>query len=133
MAPCTSSSSMASLDGDEGVGGVAGDGRGAAGPAEPLGDAGAGPGGQHPLGDDRARQEVGLQELAQAGADLVLAVGDDGGVRDRDAERVAEQRRDREPVGEPADHRRLGRGPHVADPRRRRPPRPSGRRRTPPS
>ena len=33
--------------------------------------------------------------------------GDDRGVRDRDAERVAEERRHREPVGEAADDRRL--------------------------
>ena len=61
-------------------------------------------------------QEVALDELAEAAADLVLAVGDDRGVRDRQAERVAEQGGDREPVGERADHRRLGEGPHVPDP-----------------
>ena len=46
-------------------------------------------------------------------------------------ERVAEQGGDREPVGQAADHRRLGRGPDVADPGRAARPRPSGRRRTP--
>ena len=61
-------------------------------------------------------QEVALDELAEAATDLVLAVGDDRRVRDRDPERVPEQRRDGEPVGERADHRRLGEGLHVADP-----------------
>ena len=49
-------------------------------------------------------------------AHLVLARRDDRRVRDREPQRVAEQRRDREPVGQRADHRRLGAGLHVADP-----------------
>ena len=55
-------------------------------------------------------------ELAERAADLVLAVRDDRRVRDRDAERMAEQGGDGEPVGERADHRRLGEGADVADP-----------------
>ena len=61
------------------------------------------------------REEVGLDELAERAADLVLAVGDDRGVRDRDAERMPEQRRHREPVGERADHAAFGGGPHVGE------------------
>ena len=57
-----------------------------------------------------------LDEVAERAPDPVLAVGDDGGVGDRDVERMAEQRRDREPVGEATDHRRLRRGPDVAEP-----------------
>ena len=71
-----------------------------------------------PLGEHLAGQEVALHELAEAAADLVLALGDDRRVRDRQPERVAEQRGDGEPVGERADHRRLGDRPDVADPAR---------------
>src|SRR5919201_3299691 len=67
--------------------------------------------------DDLARQEVALHEAAEAPPDAVLARRDDGGVRDRDAERVPEERGDGEPVGEPADHRRLGGSAHGAEPR----------------
>ena len=66
--------------------------------------------------DDGAGQEVLLHEGAQARADLVLLARDDRGVRDRQPERVPEQRGDGEPVGQRADHRGLGGGPHVADP-----------------
>jgi hypothetical protein len=38
----------------------------------------------------------------------VLVAGDDGGVRDRQAKRVAEQGGDREPVGQAPDHRGFG-------------------------
>ena len=82
--------------------------------AEPLADVDAG----QSLGDHLAGQEVALDELAEAAPDLVLAPGDDRRVRDGQAERVAEQRGDGEPVGQRADHRRLGAGPDVADPRR---------------
>ena len=41
-------------------------------------------------------------------AQLVLLGGDDRGVRDGQAERVAEEGGDREPVGERADHAGLG-------------------------
>ena len=81
--------------------------------AEPLADVDAG----QALGDHLAGEEVALHELAEAAPDLVLALGDDRRVRDRQPERVAEQRRHGEPVGQRADHRRLGAGPHVADPR----------------
>ena len=55
-------------------------------------------------------------KAAQALADLVLLARDDRGVRDRQPQRVPEQRGDGEPVGQRADHRGLGGRPHVADP-----------------
>ena len=64
----------------------------------------------HPPRDHRRGEEVVAQEARHRVGDAVLLLGDDRGVRDRDAERVAEQRGDREPVGQAADHRRLGEG-----------------------
>ncbi len=66
--------------------------------------------------DDGPGQEVLLHERAEAGADLVLLARDDRGVRDRQPHRVPEQCGDGEPVGQCADHRGLGGGPHVAHP-----------------
>ena len=96
---------------------------GRAGDVEPL----------HPPRDHRRDQEILLEEAGERLADPVLVARDDRGVRDRQAERMAEQGGDREPVGEAADHRRLGEGLDVAEPRdsaartraRRRTPRPS--------
>jgi hypothetical protein len=68
----------------------------------------------HPPRDHGGGQEIVLQELSQRGADPVLVLGDDGGVRDRQAERMPEQGGDREPVGEAADHRRLRKGANEA-------------------
>jgi hypothetical protein len=51
-----------------------------------------------------------LNELAEAGGDPVPVVRDNRGVRDRQAERMPEQGDDREPVGQTADRRRLGKG-----------------------
>ena len=82
--------------------------------AEAFGDLGAG----ESLTDHFRGQEVALHEVAEAAPDVVLALRDDRRVRNRDTERVAEQRGDSEPVGEGADHRRLGRRLDVADPRR---------------
>ncbi len=70
----------------------------------------------HPPRDDRRDQEILLEEVGQRLADPVLVARDDRGVRDRQAERVAEQRRDREPVGKAADHRRFGERLDVAEP-----------------
>ncbi len=70
-----------------------------------------------PLAEHVVGEEVLLDELAEAAPDLVLASRDDRGVRDRDAERMPEQRGHGEPIGERTDHRRLRRGDHVADPR----------------
>ena len=71
----------------------------------------------HPPRDHRRDQEILLEEIGERLADPVLVARDDRGVRDRQAERMAEQRGDREPVGEAADHRRLGEGVDVAEPR----------------
>ena len=64
------------------------------------------------------RQEVLLYELAEGLAELVLAFLDHRRVRDRDAERVTEQRRHREPVGQASDERRLQPGAEVSGPAR---------------
>ena len=69
--------------------------------------------GRHPFADDLGGEEVLLDEAGQPLADLVLLVRDDRGVRDPQLERVAEQGRHREPVGQAADHRGLGRGLEV--------------------
>ena len=74
----------------------------------------------HPPRDHRGDQEIVLEEVGERVADPVLVARDDRGVRDRQAERVAEQGGDREPVGEAADHRRLGEGLDEAEPRDRR-------------
>ena len=79
-------------------------GRGAVGDAEAA----------HPLADRGGVQEVLLDELPQRLAELVLAGDDHGRVRDGQAERVAEDGDDGEPVGQAADHRRLEPGPQVA-------------------
>ena len=85
----------------------------------------------HPPRDHRRGEEIVLEEVGERVADPVLVARDDRGVRDRQAERMAEQRGHREPVGEAADHRRFGEGADEAEPRiemarararRRRPP-----------
>jgi hypothetical protein len=58
-----------------------------------------------------------LDELAERLAELFLALRHDRRVRDGNPERVPEQGDDGEPVGEPADHRRLEHRPDVLDPR----------------
>ncbi len=67
--------------------------------------------GQHFLGE-----EIVSDESAQALADLILALLDDGRVRNRETEWMAEQCRDREPVGDGSHHGRLCCCPHVTDP-----------------
>ena len=62
-------------------------------------------------------EKVLLDERAEAVADLIFLVRDEIGVRDRQTERPSEQCRDREPVGERADHAALAGGAHVAEPR----------------
>src|SRR6185436_6329899 len=54
-----------------------------------------------------SREEVILEEAAQYPADPVFLSGDDGRVRNRQANRLAEERRDREPVRQPPDQRCL--------------------------
>src|SRR5512146_1698493 len=67
--------------------------------------------------DDIAREEVALHERAERAADTVLSRRNDRGVRNGNAERMTEQRGHGEPVGEPADHGRLHRRAHDAEPR----------------
>jgi hypothetical protein len=67
-------------------------------------------------GQDIRREEVVLHEVAETPADPVLPAWNDGGMRDRDTQRVPEQRGDGEPVRNAADHRCLGGGPDVAQP-----------------
>ena len=80
--------------------------------AEAPSDSGIG----EPLTEHVVGEEVLLDELAETAPDLVLALRDDRGVRDRDAERMPEQRGHGEPISQRTDHRRLRRGEHVADP-----------------
>ena len=53
-------------------------------------------------------EDVIGDEAPECATQPLLLVRDDRGVRDGDAERVAEQRRDREPVGDATDESRLG-------------------------
>ena len=71
----------------------------------------------HPLRHQTRNQEIVLEKIGQRVADPVLVARNDRGVRDRQAHRVAEQGGDGEPVSKPADHRRLGEGPHKAQSR----------------
>ena len=89
--------------------------------------------GEHLLGAEEVRADEGREVLA----DPVLVARDDRRVRDRQSERMAEQRHHREPVGDRADHRGLGKCRHVAPRRmarhaaawpRRRPARPAASR-----
>ncbi len=68
------------------------------------------------LPDHGLGQEVGRDELGQRRADGVLAGRDDRGVRDRQSQRMPEQRGDGEPVGQRADHAGLRGRPDVAEP-----------------
>src|SRR5512146_2741440 len=67
--------------------------------------------------DDVAREEVALDERAERSADAVLSRRHDRRVRNRNAERMTEQRCDGKPVGEPTDHGRFHRRAHDAEPR----------------
>ena len=113
----TSSSSRRSATWTRAVEQVAGEAVGVGGLGEPARHPVADVGGPHPLGDRVGGEEAGLDELAERLAELLLALGDDRGVGDRQAERVAEEGDHGEPVGQAADHRRLGGGLHVAEPR----------------
>ena len=95
-----------------GIGDVAGQESGVALVCQPVGDPGGDPGVAHAVGDQGRGEQVLLDELAEGPAELVLPLGDDRGVGDRQPQWVAEQGRDREPVGQSADQRGLGRGPH---------------------
>ncbi len=75
-------------------------------------------------GADLRRHRLGVKEVrrderGEAGTEGVLLAGDDRGVRDRQAEGVAEEGGDGEPVGDRPDHRGLGaagdEAPHAAE------------------
>jgi hypothetical protein len=63
--------------------------------------------------DRLGSQEIGLDEGAEIVGDALVVARDDGGVRDRQAERPAEQRHHRVPVREAADRRGRGEGGDV--------------------
>ena len=69
-----------------------------------------------PLAQHLMGQEVGFDELTETSTDLILAVRDDCGVGDWQAQRMAEQCCHSKPVGERTDHRRLCKGSHVPNP-----------------
>ena len=63
-------------------------------------------------------EEVRLDEAAQIVGDAALVRGDDGRVRDGQAQRPAKQRHDGVPVGDAADGGGLGEGGEEAEPRK---------------
>ncbi len=71
--------------------------------------------GSDPLGENISGEEIFLHELAQRGGELVLALDNQGRVRDGQAERAAEERRHREPVCDASDHGGLGASLDVAE------------------
>ena len=79
---------------------------------EPLGEIDA----QEPRLDGLPDEEVLADESCERTADLVLALRNDGGVRNRQAERMPEERRHGKPVREPADDRRFGERPDHTEP-----------------
>ncbi len=85
--------------------------------SQPGGQAGNDPGGADPLGENVGVEEVLLHELAESSGELVLALDEQRGVRDRQAQGTAEQGRHREPVGNGADHGGLGASLHEAQER----------------
>ena len=72
--------------------------------------------GEHLFGAEKVRADEGREVLA----DPVLVARDDRRVRDRQSERVAEERHDREPVRDRADHRGLRECRHIAPRRMKR-------------
>ena len=86
------------------------------GPAQPAAEPGCDVDVDQPAAYDLRREEVVTDEVTEAGAQGVLAGRDQGRVRDREPERASEQRGDGEPVGETADHARLGRSGDVPGP-----------------
>ena len=64
----------------------------------------------HAPSDHRGGQEIVTQEARHGIGDAILVLGNDRRVRNRQAKRSAEQRGDRKPVCEPADHCRFGEG-----------------------
>ncbi len=66
------------------------------------------------LGEHVGGEEALTDEAPEGLSQLVLALGENGGVGNRQTERVAEQCGDCEPVGQATDHGRLGGGAYVA-------------------
>jgi hypothetical protein len=66
--------------------------------------------------EHQRRQKVVGDETAERAADAALVVRHDRGVRYRQAERMAEHRNDREPVGAGPDHPGFGEGLQVGQP-----------------
>ena len=88
---------------------------GVGGDGHPRGDPAPDTGGPYPLGHGVGREEAVLDELAQRLPELRLALDDDRGVGDGEAQRVTEQRHHGEPVSQATHHRRLGAGLDVAE------------------
>ena len=65
--------------------------------------------------DDFGAEKMHLDEFAEAGGDAMPVVRDDRGMRDRQAERMAEQGDHREPVGEATHRARLGKSREEAE------------------
>ncbi len=84
-----------------------------------VGHPGGQPGNQarraDPLAENVGGKEVLLHEPAERGGKLVLALDDQRRMRYRQAQRAAEEGRDREPVGNASDHGSLRAGLHVAE------------------
>ena len=59
-------------------------------------------------------EEVVSDELSESATEHRLPPGDDGCVRYRHPERMAEKGRDGEPIGRSADHSRLGSSPQIS-------------------
>src|SRR5690606_8215504 len=89
-------------------GGVAAQGSRVILPAQPRAEARDEIGADEPSGNRLARQEMVADEARERAPDLVLSRRDDRRVRYLEPERMLEQRGDRAPVREAADHRRLG-------------------------
>jgi hypothetical protein len=69
----------------------------------------------HAPRDHAGDQEIVAQKGGERAGDPVLVARDDGGVRNGQMERVAEQRGHCEPVGQAAHHRGFGKGAHEPD------------------
>ena len=113
-APDTSSSRKTSVAPAERGGTVAAHQCGVARCDEPPRGSAGHSGGPQPFDHRVTGEEVLLHKGPQRAAQLVLPGRDQGGVGDRQPQRMAEQRGDGEPVGQPADHRGLGRRPEIA-------------------
>ena len=72
---------------------------------------------RQPFIQHRRGEEIIGHEAAQRAADPLFVVGNDAGMRDRQAERAPEQSDHREPVGAGADHSGFGEGAQIGQPR----------------